>query len=246
MNEKSRYQLTFGHYLLFEILTFLISVFSLSLLTPLVLYYRYKKETEATIIDGQKLIFKGRLIEAYKRYFLWLIITIIIILIYQYISALLINNYARYLSLELYSLLTSSIITFLSSVFIKSSFRRWKYKSIRIDNEESYYKGNMLLVVVTSAIRKILNIISIGIFYPLIKEISYKYEIRGVVISSRKLVCKRISKELYKTWFINLLWLLLSLGLYLPYLSYQLNKILVSNLELRDINLLTIKEGVIK
>lgn len=246
MEEKSVYQLFFKYFLLFEMLSIIISVLSLGLLTPLVLYYRYKKETESTIISGKRLIFKGKLIDAYKRYILWMIITFIIIVSYQYFISLIIDNFNRSLPPVINTIITSTVITFLSSVFIKSSFRRWKYKSIIIDNQESYYKGNMLLVIVTSMIRKLLNIISICIFYPLIKEISYKYEIRGVIVSSRKLTCKAISKELYKTWFINLLWLILSLGLYFPYMIYRLNKILVANLELSNLNLLTIKEGEIK
>ncbi len=246
MEEKSLYQLSFKYFLLFEMLSIIISVLSLGLLTPLVLYYRYKKETESTIISGKKLVFKGKLIDAYKRYFLWMIITSLIIISYQYIISLLVNNLKKTLPPAIDTIITSTVITFLSSVFIKSSFRRWKYKSIIIDNQESYYKGNMILVIITSIIRKVLNIISIGIFYPLIKEISYKYEIRGVIISLRKLTCKTISKELYKTWFINLLWLILTLGLYFPYMIYRLNKILVANLELSDFNLLTIKEGEIR
>lgn len=236
MGKKNVFNLSFKKYLLFEMLSFIVSLLSLSLLSPLIFYYRYKKEAEATIINGKQLKFIGKIYEAYIRYILWVTITAIIIVSYQYISTLIIENLHQPLPSPIYYLVTSTVITFLSGVFIKSSFRRWKYKSTIIDNEKSFYKGSMLWVIISSTLRKILNIISIGLFYPLIKEISYQYEIRGVVISSRKLLSRNISKELYKTWFKNLLWLILSLGIYLPYLSYKMTLILVSTLELSKIN----------
>ena len=81
--KESLFTIKRKEFVFYELLLFLTSVFSLTLLTPLFIYISYKKYAESMVIDGKIVVFKGKLYEIYWRYLLWLILTSLIITIYQ-------------------------------------------------------------------------------------------------------------------------------------------------------------------
>lgn len=236
MEKKTFYDLNFKKYALIELLSFIVSVVSLTLLRPLILFYQYKIEAESTYIEGKQLKFKGKLIELYIIYFVWLVITIIIVDIYQYVSVLLLKEIKFDLSYPIYYLITTSMITFLSATFIKGAFRRWKYRSTYHINEKLYYKGHIIWLIITTFIRKILNILSVGIFYPLIKDINFRYEVNRIQIGNRKLEYQSCYKKINKLWFKNILKIIFTLGIYIIFIQYLIKKELIESITIKEKN----------
>ncbi len=231
-NKSSFFSYSQKEYIKWYLTKLLLNTFSFTIIKPLLLYIEYKKEAESTLIDGQQLYFKGRLKEIILRYYIWLIITTLIIFITLFFINYFYNKITLYLPVSIIDIATSALITFLSQFFLNMSIRKWKYHSTYIENNnnKSFYKGHFFLIILASGIRKILTILSIGLFYPTIKMISYRYECHGIVISNHHLTSDYHPLMMYKTWIKDLFLIIITLGFYWPFVSFKIKKEMIEHL----------------
>ncbi len=232
--KRSCFNMPKKEYVILNILRFVLSFLSLTIATPFLIYWEYKKEADSTIIDGKQLKFVGKLKEIILVYYIWLLITGVIVTIYLFILDYIYGLILYKLPPFIFSLLSSSLVTLMNSAFLKSRVRKWKYSSTIIKNAESNssYKGNMLLVVIYSALRKVLAFISVGLFYPLMKQLNFRYECQGVIISSYSLKADKEDWILLKKWMTAMGLTLITFGIYWPFFSYELKRLMVERLHL--------------
>lgn len=231
-NKSSFFYYSQKEYILWCLIKIILNTFSLTIIKPILLYIEYKKEAESTLIDGQQLYFKGRLKEIILLYYIWLFITILIILIVLIIINQFYYRLTFYFPISIIDIAISAIITFLSQIFLNINIKKWKYYSTYIQNShhKSFYKGHLFLVILSSVIRKILTIISVGLFYPTIKIINYRYECRGIIISNNNLTSDYHPLMIYKIWIKSLLLIIITLGFYWPFVSFKLKKEMIEHL----------------
>lgn len=231
-NKSSFFYYSQKEYILWCLIKLILNTFSLTIIKPILLYIEYKKEAESTLIDGQKLYFKGRLKEIILLYYIWLFFTIMII----FITLIIIHHFyyrlSFYFSISIIDIAISTLITFFSQFFVKINIKKWKYHSTYIKNShhKSFYKGHLFLVILSSTIRKILTILSVGLFYPTIKMISYRYECRGIIISNNHLISDYHPLTIYKTWIKSLVLIVITLGFYWPFVDFKLKKEMIEHL----------------
>ncbi len=234
--ECSTFNMSKKEYVVLFLLRFGLSLLSLSILSPFLIYLEYKREAENTIIDGYSLRFKGKLKDIVLIYYIWLFITALIVSLYLYLIDLFQSRLLTSLPPIVFSILSSSVVTLLSSVFLKSRVRKWRYRSTIIEDQDdnSFFSGNMILVIIYAALRKILAFISIGLFYPLMKQLNLRYECRGIKISSRSLKVENENWLLMKIWLKSLFILIITLGIYWPFLSYRLKKTMIEHIHMEN------------
>lgn len=227
---SSTFSMTAKEYILYEILSFFLNFFSLGLCTPLLLYIKYKRQAEATIIDQKKICFKGTLRGIYIRYLIWYAITALVVAAYQWLLALFLTHVENAPRIIIH-FLSSVVVTFFSTFFIRASFRKWKYQSTVFLEEEknSGYQGNIFRLMIYQVAIQGLNVISVGLFYPATKMLRLHYEYRGIILSSYRLQMDIKKFLMKKRWLIHLLFIFLSLGLYWFYFEYQMIKQVVSH-----------------
>ncbi len=233
MNQEanSSFSMTAKEYILYDVLSFFVNFFSLGLCMPLLRYIKYKRQAEATIIDQKKICFTGTLKDIYIRYLIWYFITALVLAAYQWFLTILLVNIEN-LPRILIHFLSSVLVTFFSTFFIRVAFRKWKYQSTSFLGEEekiSKYRGNMFYLMIYQIAIQILNVISVGLFYPATKMLRLHYEYRGIILSSHQLqidIKKFLTK---KRWIVHLLFIFLTLGFYWFYFEYQIIKQVVSH-----------------
>ena len=230
--KESLFTIKRKEFVFYELLLFLTSVFSLTLLTPLFIYISYKKYAESMVIDGKIVVFKGKLYEIYWRYLLWLILTSLIVTIYQ----IALSRISSFVPSFLFRFLSSTLLTFLSSFFLNMTTRKWKYRSMYFLNEQgkSSYKGNLFHLVFYQAIIQVLNIISLGLFYWPIQALRFKYEYEHVMISSYTFEIHFQVKESLVRWLKNLFFLFITFGFYAIIMKYESMKHNIENLHIKS------------
>lgn len=219
-------------FILYELALLITSLFSLTLLTPLFIFISYKKYAESMSVDGKKIVFKGKLYQIYLRYFVWLLLTSLIITVYQII----LNQLSSFLPSFLFRFLSSTILTFLSSFFLNMSLRKWKYRSIFFINENgaSFYKGNLFHLIFYQAAIQVLNFLSLGIFYWPIQALRFKYEYEHVLISNYAFTVHFKVKESFVQWLKNLFLFIITFGLYGLWMKYESMKHNIENLHIKS------------
>lgn len=223
--------MTAKEYIFYEVLSFFLNIFSLGLCTPLLLYIKYKRQAEATKIDQKKICFKGTLRGIYMRYLIWYGITALVVAAYQWLLAIFLAHIGNAPRIVIH-FLSSVLVTFFSTFFIRASFRKWKYQSTFFLGEEeksSGYQGNIFHLMMYQVAIQGLNVISVGLFYPATKMLRLHYEYRGIFLSSYRLQIDIKRFLMKKRWVIHLLFIFLTFGLYWLYFEYQMIKQVVSH-----------------
>lgn len=221
---RSTFSMTAKEFIFYEVLSLFISLFSLGLCTPLLLYFKYKRQAEATKIDQKQVCFKGTLSGIYFRYMIWYIVTAIILSLYQWLLTIVLTQLENVPRIIIH-FLTSIVVTFFSTFFIRAAFRKWKYRStffLHEEQKESSYHGNIFYLMLYQIAIQILNIISVGLFYPATKMLRLHYEYRGIYLSSHRLQIDIQKLLTRKEWLLRLLFIFITFGLYWFYFEFRM------------------------
>lgn len=239
---KSRFEYPLKKFYFKFIFYIFISVISLFMLVPLAYYLYSKDKYKEFYIDNKRVIFKGKLRDAYISFVPWFILSSLVFLvviqlrltaIYYWISTN--PNIIFVYETTLISVLPNIILFF--AIFTR--LYKWSISNLYFleKQEETFYIRNIIQTMIVAGSIKAINYLSVGILYPISLCIKSWDRIGRTVISGNKLEFNVSIKEAY-LWFLGRLFMIIiSLGLYFPVYMYKKEKWITKNTHIDgDIN----------
>jgi hypothetical protein len=210
-----------GLFTALTVLKYLATIASVSLLYPAVVFFFDRWEVSQTRIDGERLVFDGRLVQAYFIYFSgMLFIAFFAALLRRYASGIeaFLGRYA--------GTILNGINAGLGAILINGRLQKWKARHTKASGRDgrSRLKKNVFNVAALTLATWALGIITLGLSYPLIYAIKETYFTEVSDVSGRNLAFYGGVKDAYKGWIFSVIFIVLTLGLYLLVLEYGLNK----------------------
>ncbi len=203
---------------LFFILTSLISV---SLLYPVAFFNFERWKTDNSFIDGKKLKFTGRLLDAYLIYISGLICTA---------GCLFLINLVLYFipyDLNFLNGALSSVATAINAFFITNRLRRWKKENVHYDGflpGDSFMQTNLLKCVMMNIGSYLIGIFTLGFGYPLIFKRKEAYYTDLSVVDGNDIELRGSTSKLYGKWLLGIFLCIVTLGFFIPMVNYFLYK----------------------
>jgi len=181
---NSKINIKLEYLFIIEIFLAILNLISIGILYPFFLYLRYALVYSKTQIDGYKLVFKGNIFVFYFHYLWWYFLTIITLGIYHF--------------------------------FLEYKLYKWVVKNIYFDNRfgDSYFSKDIIESFLINMLCNAILILTLGLGYPFIKCIKYRWRIRNTYISGIPLRFIGDSKELTKKYLGWISLTILTLGLF--------------------------------
>lgn len=186
---ESKINIKTKYLILIELLLKLLNIVSIGLFYPFFLYLRYVLVYSKTSISGLKLRFKGNLLLFYLKYFSWYFLTLITL-----------GTYRFFLEFKLYKWA-------ISCTYIQES------------NGESYFSRDELESLLLNILCTFLLIITLGLSFPLVKCIKYRYRARNTFISGHQLKFVGTKKEIINMYLHWIIYTILTLGLFILFMN---------------------------
>lgn len=162
----------------------LLNVLSIGLFYPFFLYLRYALVYSKTQISGKKLIFKGNIFVFYVRYIWWYFLTIITFGIYHF--------------------------------FLEYKLYKWVVNNIYLEDKylDSYFDKDILESFLINLIYNSILILTLGLGYPYVKCLKYRWRIRNTYISGKNLRFIGDGKKLAKKYIEWVVLTIFTFGLF--------------------------------
>ena len=216
---------------LLNLFTFVGTVFSLSLLYPVVYYFSERWKLSATYIDGKRLTFEGKLWHCYGIYLSGLVFAALSATVITFLASL-VGKYLPQFPSEWVSLGASAATTAVNAYFLTKRLLRWKKKHTHFADEthgESGLRHNLFRCALVSVLNTVLSVLTLGIVYPLTYRLKYGYYTNSSIIDGKKLVFRGKLSALYGRWVLWILLTIATLGLYLPLIAHNLQSWATAN-----------------
>lgn len=216
---------------LLNLFTFVGTVFSLSLLYPLVYFFSERWKLSVTFIEGKRLAFDGKLLHCYGIYLSGLALAALSATAVTFLA----NSVGRYFPQfpsEWVSLGANAATTAVNAYFLTKRLLRWKKKHIHFADEipsESGLRHNLFRCALVSVLNTVLSVLTLGIVYPLTYRLKYGYYTNSSIIDGKKLIFKGKLSALYGRWALWILLTVATLGLYLPLIAHNLQSWATAN-----------------
>lgn len=199
-----------------------ITFFSGFLLYPIAYYLMAKRTVEGTEIDGRRLKFTGKAIEAIRVFYLGLLLTGAIIGLLQLIAALLQGRIRVSTVNKVLSTATAAIYMFL----VTNRLRKWKFEHTHFaegNERQSYLSFGLLKTVLLSVSTKLIGMLSLGVAYVAVHKRKEQALNNRRVIDGERVIFAGTTAGLYALFWKDLALTIVTLGFYLPAFLYDLN-----------------------
>lgn len=223
MNESGIYFESRAKAYFMRLWTSVVTIFSLTLLFPLCYWYQSRYIINRKTVEGKKCYFDGKLKIMYLLYigFLALDIGIIFLIYFLYKKA----------GIDAFENIPANIITALTMAithfFVATIQEIYVQKHTHFVGEQygkSGYYFKFWMMLFKTALTKITNTMFLGLLYPITHVINYRYSYKRGYYDDIKLDYKFSLKGLYPRWFLDLLLIVITLGLYIPAASNRLDE----------------------
>lgn len=228
---KSKYDCPAVKGYLLNLFTFAGTVFSLSLLYPVVYFFSERWKLSVTYIDGKRLTFEGKLWHCYGIYLSGLILAALSATLITFFASL-VGRYFPQFPSEWASLGASAATTAVNAYFLTKRLLRWKKKHTHFADEipsESGLRHNLFRCALVSVLNTVLSVLTLGIVYPLTYRLKYGYYTNSSIIDGERLVFRGKLSSLYGKWVLWILLTIATLGLYLPLIAHNLQSWATAN-----------------
>lgn len=227
---KSKFSASLGAYYGFEVVQFLASIFSLTLLMPYVVFAFEKWRVESSEISGHNLHFLGKLWQAYAIYGAWLVV-------FGTIASL--SNYLLYyfgllLTKEVAFWLVNAILVYLSSLLLEDRYRTWVRRHLSFDGTiaPTYLKEENRRIRIVLLKAWAISFFTFHLLAPYAHEMKMKCFASLTKVNSLTLKFTNTSKQMFKFFLPGVLLTIVTLGLYLPVLHYKIYNWRIQGLQL--------------
>lgn len=183
-------------YAAWHVLYTLMGLVTGSLLFPLSMYLSAKRSAKYTIIDGKKLVFKGKISTAYLLYFKWIFLSIVTLFIY----------------------------TFLIPTQTRKWIVGNTYFEDEVIEGSSNYKGNGMQSLVVSIVLFVTKLFTLWLYSPKTSAIYDEIVIRRAVISGHFIIYADNFKGILKLGYKNTILKVITLGFYKHWEQFYVNK----------------------
>ncbi len=227
---KSQFLGSVSAYYGFEVLQWLAGVLSLSLLTPYMVCGFERWRVSQSEIDGHRLVFTGKIWQAYAIYGFWVLIT----LIFGSISNLVLYFFGLLLPKQLAFWAVNGLILLINTFFLQTQYRHWVRRKVEFEGgfAPSSIQSKFSETLRTSVVAFLITFFSLKLASPHAHQLKMEHYSFSTKISGRNLKFLGSRKALYKLWWPNLALSIVTFGLYLPILHYLVYKWRIEGLSL--------------
>lgn len=219
---------------LYGILIFYIFISLISLLT--LAPYAYYKVCEIrynhTFIDNKKVVFRGKIADAYYQFALGLILVVISLFLVDIFKKYFLNDLLSNIPSPFDGLVSAAIAAAPAMIITALLFNRlfvWSIKNIFFVSDTnfvsylklSYLKLSIVKAVLSAILRKIAEFVSFGFGRPLLIVIKERYIVGRQYISQNKLIFLGRILSAYKWLFWRYLLIIPTFGFYYPIYLYK-------------------------
>lgn len=207
-------------YYILELSKWLVSIVSLSILTPLAVYNFEKWRTENSQISGKSLIFKGKLWHAYGLFLIWLCILAVFFAVSNYILYVLNLLFPQ----EVVFWVVNLIVLYLNASLLQTIYRMWVKRSMAFAESivPTVVKSNVWLTIKTYVFAWLIATFSLKLASPTAHQIKMEYHANCLQISGQNLKFIESEKTIYSFWWKDVFLSMVTLGFYLPVLHYKI------------------------
>ncbi|MCR4611853.1 MAG: DUF898 domain-containing protein [Lachnospiraceae bacterium] len=211
----------------------LISVFSAGILFPFAYYKLTQRLSEHTLIDGRKIVFVGRLRGVYGVFILGLL-SLAFVIGLEYVLKILITGK---LAVRLAHMIIAGLTSLVFTTIIRTGLWRWRMENTHFadsDCKESVLLLDVVRSVEISIIKWFITFVTLTIAYPYIYYLMADYYTNRTQIDKEQLLFTGKRREIFKIYFINLLFSIITLGVLLPRQLFLMKEWTVRNIHLND------------
>ena len=197
-------------FLLFIVMT----IASFFILLPLAYHLFSKWIIPKTYIDNQRLIYRGKVIEIYKKFFIAIIFTIVAV-----VGANMALYYLDKWNIISLTIASNTIITFLATFFITRAMKIYVHKHTHFVNskyKDSTYTFHPFLMIITKFAVFILNTITGYFLFPVTTGLNDKYDANRKLIDGYSFVYKARYRGYILKWILTVILCIITFGLYIP------------------------------
>jgi uncharacterized membrane protein YjgN (DUF898 family) len=221
---------------------FLIIFFTATLAFPWAFMRYHGWLTRNTKINGKKIVFNGRTKHLYLIYFTGILYAVITFFAYTFITALISvllerNGYKTDFYKSMIFKTFSALPMLFFILFITSRFYKYRANHTHFVDEETKESGtklNIPKILIASIIFKILTVISFVLCYPFAMNIRERFLVSRRYIDGEFLRFKGSIGRICLIWYLGILLSIITLGFYIPYLFFKINKHILTNTELKN------------
>ena len=229
-NSPSRFESSLGMFYLKFLGFFAMSVLSVGILLPYA-YYLYSKDKYKNVyIDNKKIVFTGRIEDAYFTFIGGYILLSLIIMGFNYATTYILplikidNETAKTWVDSLITTLVNALPTILVTSLLIFRLYKWQQQNIHIISrldEPSYFETHIVRALVGAILRKLLSFFSFGLGNPASIYFREKFLCDRQFCSELKLNFKGNILSSY-SWFLWRYYLnIVSFGIYYPIYLYR-------------------------
>lgn len=207
-------------YYILELSKWLVSIVSLSILTPLSVYNFEKWRISNSQISGKILIFTGKLWHCYGLYVVWLCILSLFFLLSNYILYIL----DLFLPHDVVFWVVNAIVLYLNANLLQSIYRMWAKRQVTFAESlvPTIVKSKIFDSMKVYFLAWLITFFSLKLASPTAHNIKMKYYAKCLKISGQNLDFVENEKTIYSFWWKDVFLSIVTLGFYLPVLHYKI------------------------
>ena len=207
-------------YYVYDLSKWLVSIASLLVLTPLVVYNFEKWRTTNSQISGKMLVFKGKLWHAYGIFLVWFCL---------FGAFLAISNYVLYvldllLPHNLSFWVVNGIVILFNAYLLRTFYRMWVKRCLAFEGSvvPTIVKTRLWATIRFAVLAWFISVFSLNLAAPSAHQLKMVDFAQGLQISGQNLQFLESEKTIYMFWWKDVLLCLATLGFYIPILHYKI------------------------
>ena len=193
-----------------------VSIFSITLLMPICLWYQTKYLTKYKVIDGKRCYFDGKIKVMYLLYLLFLVVFTGMAFLFYF----LLKKSGIYLFTHAPSFIVTALFSMVTTFFMVTTQEIYIQKSTHFVDEvkgKSGFHFKFWKMILKIVLTKLINMISLGLLYPITVVIKADYTYKRGYYDNIDLTYHFSLKKLYPRWLLDILLTIFTLGLYFPH-----------------------------
>lgn len=220
MNNESKLLITTKEWYLLTVRCVIFSVLSLGILIPYEYYIFTKTVTEHTLIDGQSLVFKGKVRSVY----IIMVTAVCAMILVSSIMPVIRRQLTEWTGVKAYEVILALINTIVIALLLNARLAHWKQGCIHFTNEDgdSRLRPNLIRCAEIGIICFLIKYVTAFIGYPFSHYLQVDYMVNRKQIDSERLLFTGKRKDLIILYFKHIFIVILTLGIYYPIWSLRL------------------------
>ena len=220
----------------------LIVIISLTLAFPWAFMRYHSWLIKNTKINGKKLVFDGKTKHLYLIYLTGIIFGVLTTLVFSFVATLIMfimreKGIDTSKAFALYLKIWGTFPTGLFTLFITTRFYKYRCKHTHYENYENTKSGlklQLYKVLLSSILFKIIMVLTTFLGYPFALNIRERFYQSRRFLDLVDLKFKGSVLKICLIWYLGFVLSCLTLGLFLPYLYFSINKYIITNTILKN------------